>query len=111
MIIILSMGLATIGWLFASPGINAYALSHASGEDSEKFMAYRDIGWAIGIVLSCIVFPLLIEAAPHVIARSLTGSFVIALIALAFAPRDTKKFSYEEHPHERTHHQRRHILK
>lgn len=90
--IILSVALSTVGWLFASPGVNAYALSHASAKDSEKFMAYRDVGRAIGIVLSCLIFPLLITADNITIGLVITLCFLIAIIAMVFAPRDTKKF-------------------
>lgn len=41
--IILSTAFATVGWLFASPGVNAYTLSHAPHGNADKFMAYRDV--------------------------------------------------------------------
>ena len=91
--------------------MNAYTLSHAQEATSEKFMAYRDIGRSIGIVLSCLAFPLLIQKSNITIGTIITVGFIVAIIALLFAPRDTKKFTYELHPHERTHHQRRQVIK
>ncbi len=41
----------------------------------------------------------------------ITAGFLVAILAICFAPRDTKKFIAAEHPHERSHHQRKRVFK
>ncbi|MDD5099280.1 MAG: MFS transporter, partial [Candidatus Colwellbacteria bacterium] len=52
---VLSLFLASFGWVFYAPGINAYLLSTAPKEHAEKFMALRDVFDASGVFLSAMI--------------------------------------------------------
>lgn len=110
-VLIASVILATFGRLFFSPGINAYALSHAPVGKAGKFMSYRDIFPSIGIVCAAVLLPFVLPVSHTVLASCLFGLLAIASIALFFSPKDTKKIAPTDYPHERTHHQRTYLLK
>ena len=109
--IVLSVILVTVGWLFFSPGINAYSLSEAKRSNSVMFMAFRDISGSIGIVLSCVLLPFVVDASSQVISLTIVALISLAFIAILLAPRERRKITLRTSPHERTHHQRRFVLK
>ncbi|MCF7865420.1 MAG: MFS transporter [Candidatus Pacebacteria bacterium] len=86
---IVSAIIATFGWLFFGPGINAYVLSHAPKEHSGKFISLRDVFGSIGTVLASAVLPFILLFNPHNIGYILFALLGVSLIALFFAPNDT----------------------
>jgi len=108
--LIASIFLVAMGWLFFTPGISAYVLSHATRKESVRFMAYRDVFGALGIVLAALSLPFTVNASGGSIATYLGIIVIIALIAILLAPRDKKKITARTSPHEKTHHQRRYLL-
>ncbi|HLD04679.1 MAG TPA: MFS transporter [Candidatus Nanoarchaeia archaeon] len=103
---ILSIFLATIGWLFFGPGGNAYALSHATKKTAGTFMAYRDIFSSAGIVLACLLLAFIIQQSHRVIGLAIASTLFLAYLCICLSPKDLKKVKHSHHPHERTHKQR-----
>lgn len=101
---------ATLGWLSFGPGINAYALSHATKKTASAFMAYRDIFSSIGIVLACVLLPFIITT-NTVIGIAIASLMILACASICLSPKDKKKISLAAHPHEKTHKQRAHVFK
>jgi MFS family permease len=108
---IFSIILVYTGWLFFEPGKNAYVLSSAKPKNAAMFMGYRDVSGSIGIVLSCLILPFVVDASSKTIAMVLTVLLGIALVAICLAPIDKRRIALKDNPHERTHHQRRFTLK
>lgn len=106
---IISILLASFGWLFFGPGRNAYALSHATKKNSGKFMDMRDIFGSVGIVLSAVALPFVVNFSFKAISIFTFSILFLALIAIMFSPNDKKRTVYKDNFHEKTHHQRRHF--
>lgn len=107
---ILTVFLVEIGWLFFTPGISAYSLSHAKRRNALSFMANRDVFTSVGIVFACILLPFVVNGTGRFLSILLGGLILASLAAIYLAPRDTKKIKASFAPHERTHHQRRYLL-
>ncbi len=103
---ILSIFLATLGWLFFGPGGNAYALSHATKKTAGDFMAYRDVFSSIGIVLACLLLAPILRQSHQVIGLTIAGILFLACLCIYLSPKDLKKVKHTHYPHERTHKQR-----
>ena len=108
--IIISTVIAIVGWLISGPGVNAYVLSHADTNNSGIFMGYRDAAYSIGIILSTIALPFLVNAPHQIIGIVLGGIMLIATVFIAISPRDTKKLTVDDHPSYPRHHQRKFIV-
>ncbi|MEJ0053870.1 MAG: MFS transporter [bacterium] len=85
---LISIFLSIFGWLFFSPGINAYILSSAPREFAGKFMSLRDVFGSVGIVISSAALPFTLLLAPSYIGTVLAAGFALAFLALIFAPKD-----------------------
>ena len=96
---VFSILLVYVGWLFFEPGKNAYVLSSANPQNSGMFMGYRDVSGSIGIVLSCLVLPFVVDASSKTIATVLTVLLGIALVAICLAPIDKRRIALKENPH------------
>ncbi len=105
-----SVFLVAIGWLFFSPGINAYSLSYAEKRNSIHFMAYRDIFASMGIVLSCLLLPFIVDSSGKAISFILVPIIILALLSLLLVRDDRRKLKMATEPHERTHKQRSYVL-
>ncbi|MDO8556784.1 MAG: MFS transporter [Nanoarchaeota archaeon] len=106
-----SVLLASFGWLFFGPGRNAYVLAHATKQESGKFLGFRDVFSSLGTVLACLTIPFLIVKPNNIIVAVLFGLLACSLIAILLSPRDKKHMVHADFPHERTHHQRRHLFR
>jgi len=110
---VLSYIVATFGWLFFGPGINAYCLSHASKGNAGKFMSLKDMSGSAGVVLTSIVLPFIFIIPPHYVGAIIVGLFLIAFISISFAPKDIERAHETHHKLPDTHHHyvRRHFLR
>ena len=63
--------------------------SHASNENAGEFIGLRDVTASIGAVLSAAIFVLSITLPVRLVAIGIIIIFVIAFIALSFAPKDS----------------------
>lgn len=79
---------STFGWLFYSPGSNAYIINQAGPGSIGRFESAKDVFSALGIVLSSAVIVFAVNATPFVLGLFLTALFLFALIAIAYAPRE-----------------------
>lgn len=109
--LIISILCATIGRLFFWPWVNAYILSQASSKNSSVFMAYRDISGSIGIVLAALSVPFVLKLSDIMLVLVLFVLLMLALWAIVLSPSDKKHLPVQDHPHERTHHQRHHSIR
>ncbi|PJA47493.1 hypothetical protein CO172_01140 [Candidatus Uhrbacteria bacterium CG_4_9_14_3_um_filter_36_7] len=87
-IYILSLLLASFGWLFFDPGINAYSLSWALKKQAGTFMSLRDVFCSIGGVIATILLGITLMFSPSILGGIITVSLLISLIFLYFAPKE-----------------------
>jgi MFS family permease len=87
---LITVGFSVVGWLFFTPGINSYVLSHTPRKYVGKFMSFKDIFGSIGIVASTVVLPIAIVKSSHWSGILIIVCLVIALIAIYAAPKDTR---------------------
>ncbi len=87
-VLIGSLVLATIGWLFFAPGMDAYVLLHAPSSIAGRFMAMRDVVTSAGVVTGMLLLPFLTHAQAPFIAIILAIPFLLSLVALLHAPLD-----------------------
>ncbi len=80
--------LATFGWLFYGPGVNAYILSEAPHAVAGKTMGRMHAFESAGIVASAAVLPFIILAPSYVIGTVVFGLLVVAFAFLCFVPRE-----------------------
>ncbi|MFI5260346.1 MAG: MFS transporter [Candidatus Paceibacteria bacterium] len=109
---VLSIAFSVIGWLFYTPGINAYLLAYAEKGTSGRFLALRDTFGSLGVVLASVSLPFVLMYAPSIMGEILIGLFLLAIVVLAVSPAD-KKSPHSEPvlPAEPYHIRRTHLLK
>lgn len=85
---LLSVFFATFGWLFFGPGVDAYMLSQAKKEIAGRFISFRDIFGAFGVVLASasLTFVLLLDV--EIIGLILFALIAIAWIMITLSPKD-----------------------
>ena len=92
---------SAIGWLFFSPGVDAYVLTKAPKAFAGRFMAMRDTVMASGIVVAMSVLILVVHASPMIIGILIATLLGLAILALCFIPSERlstsaqKKISYQ----------------
>jgi MFS family permease len=110
LLFIISIMLSSFGWLFFGPGRNAYVLSNAPKKEAGKFMDMRDIFGSIGIVLSAIALPFVVNLPFKLVSAIIFVILSLSLVSIISSPKDKRRTVYEDNLHERTHHQRRHLF-
>jgi len=84
----ISLAFATAGWLFYTPGINAYTLAKAPAEEGGRYMGLQHACASLGIVLATLVLVFFVHAPVWILAIFLVAMFSISLAALASAEKD-----------------------
>lgn len=107
---IITTVLATFGWLFYGPGINAYILAEAPHTIVGKTMGRMHAFESMGIVAATAVLPFVLVASPQTIAVSVSALLLVALAFFVFVPAE--RMSVHQVPKTRRHHYyiRRHFL-
>jgi MFS family permease len=83
-----SVVVSVLGWLFFTPGVNAYLLAHARPGEAGRFFSIRDSSNAFGVILGAGSIPfVLLLPVPDIGALTLMVLFV-AFAFLIFAPAD-----------------------
>ncbi len=85
---ITSVLLATFGWLFFGPGVNAYMLSQAPARHAGTFFSFRDIFSSVGVVLSSAILGWILGIDVPSMGLIVFGTIALALVALFFCPQD-----------------------
>jgi len=93
-----SVVIATFGWVFFGPGVNAYILSYAPKEHAGKFISLRDVYGSLGVVLASASLPLVLLLPVRLIGAVLIALFAVSYIALSFAPPDAGSIREEKLP-------------
>ncbi len=83
-----SLLLATFGWLFFGPGVNAYVLSQAPKQHAGTFISFRDIFSSVGVVLSSAILGWILALNVPSMGLIIFGTIAVALVALFFCPKD-----------------------
>lgn len=107
---VVSIVLGTAGWLFFSPGINAYVLLKAERRNAGLFIATRDVVESAGIVVATLLLPISITLITPKLGVVLIVPFVIGFAALAFTPPDKGSVHDEKKIAHQSYHVRRHFL-
>jgi len=81
--------LATFGWLFYNPGVNAYILSEAPHAHTGKVMGRMHAFDSAGIVAATAVLPLVIIAPSYLIGAVVSALLLVGFGFLSFVPRET----------------------
>ena len=87
-----SVFLSIFGWLFFTPGVDAYSLSQATPAAEGKLFSLRDIFGSVGIVLGSITLPFALLLPIRMVGVVLCVLFFLAFIALSFVPPEQKMF-------------------
>lgn len=85
---VLTIFVATFGWLFFGPGESAYTLVHAPKGKSGKFISFRDVSAAIGTMFAGAAVPLGLMLSTQQLGYVLFGLMGTALILIWLSPRD-----------------------
>lgn len=102
---LLTVFFSIFGWLFYTPGINAYLLSETTEQESGRFFSLRDISNSVGVVLASVLLPFALLFPVRVDGVILIFILSLALLSLTLSPRE-KKLPAHEH---RTPLHRRHV--
>jgi MFS family permease len=85
---ILTSFVSCFGWLFFSPGLNAYVISHAPKDKAGVFISLRDVSESVGVVLSSAFFVFTISLPVRVVAIVILVLLVITFITISLSPDD-----------------------
>ncbi len=107
---ILSIIMATAGWLFFGPGVNAYVLAQAPTASAGRFMSLRDISGSLGVVFASAILPFVLVLAPEYMGLILMILLGLALITLFFCPKDTVSVHAEKKLETHHYYIRRHYV-
>lgn len=83
-----SIAFSLFGWLFLSPGVNAYLLAYTERESSGRFLSFRDTFSSIGMALASIVLAFVLALTPTQMSLILVLVFLLAAVFLIASPRD-----------------------
>lgn len=107
---IISLALATFGWLFFGPGVNAYILSHAPKDDAGKFISFRDTFGSLGVVFSSAILGFVLSLETKTMGALIFGLMLVALGALCLSPKDRVSVHAEKKLPTQHYYIRRHYL-
>jgi MFS family permease len=93
---ILTLSLSIFGWLFFTPGINAYMLSQAPKSAAGKFMSFKDVFGSIGIVLSTFALPIALTLDIKISGMIILVVMMMTLIAIYFSPKENESVHVEK---------------
>jgi MFS family permease len=105
-----SIILATIGWLFYTPGVNAYVLLKAEKRTAGTFVAAREVSESSGIVIGTLLLPVAILLSAPLVGLFLIMVFLVAFAALSFTPLDEGSVHAEKKIAHQSYYVRRHFL-
>ena len=80
--------LATFGWLFFGPGVNAYVLATAPRSRTGRFISARDTFESVGIVLSSACLTFVLGFPTPLIGAILISLLFIAYLCISYAPKE-----------------------
>lgn len=85
---IASVVFSLFGWIFLSPGVNAYLLAYAERESSGRFLSFRDTFSSIGMALASIMLVFVLALAPAYMSLILATAFLCSALFLMASPPD-----------------------
>ncbi len=91
------------GWLFITPGINAYLLSQASKGSGGRVMSFNDVFSSTGVVLGSFGLTYVLALGYKFMSIILMIPLLISLLALLFSPKDKVKIHEVKHEVENKH--------
>lgn len=107
---ILTILIATFGWLFFGPGEGAYTLVHAPKEQTGKFISFRDVSAAIGTMFAGAAVPFGLMLSPQHLGYTLFTLMGLALVCIWFSPRDKHSVHKKIKVATQAHYVRRHPI-
>lgn len=107
---VLTILIATFGWLFFGPGESAYTLVHAPKEKTGKFISFRDVSMAIGTMLAGAAVPFGLMLNTQQLGYVLFGLLGTALLFIWLSPRDKHSVHKEIKVATQAHYVRRHSV-
>ncbi len=103
-----SICISIFGWLFFGPGESAYTLAHAPKEATGKFISFRDIAGATGVMIAGAFVPFGLLLKPSTLGAVLFILLGLAFLAIWFSPPDAKPIHREIKIPTQAHYVRRH---
>lgn len=107
---VLTILIATFGWLFFGPGESAYMLVQAPKEKTSKFISFRDVSMATGSMLAGAAVPLGLMLNIQQLGYVLFGLLGAALLFIWLSPRDRHSVHKEVKISTQAHYVRRHSI-
>ncbi|MDO8618172.1 MAG: MFS transporter [Candidatus Uhrbacteria bacterium] len=101
---------SAVGWLFCSPGIDAYVLTMAPKKFAGQFMAMRDVVESGGIVAGMGVLSLVIHFSVPVLGAIVAAILVGAILALMRTPSERGSVHEEKKIAHQAFYVRRHFI-
>lgn len=93
---LVTLGFSIFGWLFFTPGINAYMLSQAPKDAAGKFLSFKDIFGSLGIVLSTLALPLALTLDIKVSGTIILVIMILTLFAIYLSPEEKENVHKEK---------------
>lgn len=87
-IYLLTVFFGIIGWLFSSPGIDAYTLAEAPRREGGRYMGIQHVFSSLGVVGASFFLVFITRSSTAVIGITLAIIFMMSLIALARTRKD-----------------------
>lgn len=94
---ILTLLFSILGWLFITPGINAYLLSQASKDSGGRVMSLNDIFSSLGVVVGSLLLTYTLAFQKTGMGLILAIPFLFSLLFIIFSPKDKIKIHQVKH--------------
>ncbi len=94
---------SVFGWLFITPGINAYLLSQASEDSGGRVMSFNDVFSSLGVVLGSFGLSYILLLEHKYMGIILLIPFTLSLLFLIFSPKEKRRIHEVKHEIENKH--------
>jgi MFS family permease len=94
---LLTLLFSILGWLFITPGINAYLLSQASKDSGGRIMSLNDIFSSLGVVVGSVLLTYTLAFQKTGMGLILVIPFLFSLLFIIFSPKDKIKIHQVKH--------------
>jgi MFS family permease len=94
---LITLFFSVLGWLFITPGINAYLLSQASKDEGGRIMSLNDIFSSLGVVVGSVLLTYTLMFQKTGMSIILTIPFLFSLLFIILSPKDKIKIHQVKH--------------
>ncbi len=106
---LISVLLATVGWLFYGPGVSAYVLSEVPRERAGEYFGILHASQALGVVGATAILSLVLHFSMAWIGVLISGLMLLALVSLSAVLPEHQRIHEKKMAHQ-TYYVRRHFI-